>query len=248
MKFSVLIGMFVGLGAIVLGNLLEGGHVGALFQFTAAIIVFGGTLGAIIVSHRWNDVERAMRALPFLFSGRDEEERKNVAAQIVVIAQLVRKESILAIEKQLDKMPHPFMKSVFRFVVDGVDPEVMRKMFAADLEAKESFDMKISKVWSDAGGFAPTIGIIGAVLGLIHVMANVTDTSALGQGIAVAFVATIYGVASANIIFIPISNRLKESVRYDVETHEMILDGAHSIVSGMNPFVVEQKMKSYLRK
>lgn len=248
MRFSVVIGMFVGLGAIVLGNLLEGGHIGALFQFTAALIVFGGTLGAVIVSHRWSDVERAIRALPSLFGNADEEDRKAVANQISTLAQLVRRESILSLEPQLEKMTHPFMKSVFRFVVDGVDPEVMKKMYIADLEAKESFDLKVSKVWSDAGGFAPTIGIIGAVLGLIHVMANVTDTSALGQGIAVAFVATIYGVASANIIFIPIANRLKESVRYDIETHEMILEGAHSIVSGMNPFVVEQKMKTYLRK
>lgn len=247
MKFSAIIGMFIGLGAIVFGNILEGGHVGSLFQFTAAIIVFGGTIGAVIVSHRWNDIERALKALPSLVGSRDEEVRKQMAGHVVALAQLVRRDSILAIETQLEKMPHPFMKSVFRFVVDGVDPEVMRKMFYADLESKESFDLKISKVWADAGGFAPTIGIIGAVLGLIHVMANVTDTSALGQGIAVAFVATIYGVASANLIFIPISNRLKEGIRYDIETHEMILEGAHAIISGMNPFIVEQKMKAYLR-
>ncbi len=247
MKFSAIIGIFIGLGAIVFGNIMEGGHIGSLFQFTAAIIVFGGTIGAVIVSHRWNDIDRALKALPSLLSGRDEEVRKQLAGHVVALAQLVRRDSILAIEAQLDKMPHPFMKSVFRFVVDGVEPEVMRAMFYADLESKESFDLKVSKVWADAGGFAPTIGIIGAVLGLIHVMANVTDTSALGQGIAVAFVATIYGVASANLIFIPISNRLKEGVRYDIETHEMILEGAHSIISGMNPFIVEQKMKSYLR-
>lgn len=247
MKFSAIIGIAIGLGAIVFGNILEGGNISALFQLTAAIIVFGGTAGAVIVSHRWGDIERALQALPTVFGATDQEERKRLASHVVSMAQLVRKDSMLALEGQLEKMPHPFMKSVFRFVVDGVDPEVMRKMFSADLDAKESFDLKASKVWADAGGFAPTIGIIGAVLGLIHVMANVTDTSALGQGIAVAFVATIYGVASANIIFIPISNRLKESVRYDIETHEMILDGAHSIISGMNPFVVEQKMKSYLR-
>ena len=247
MKFSAILGIFIGLGAIVFGNILEGGHIAALFQFTAALIVFGGTLGAIIVSHRWSDIERAIAALPSIVGSRDEELRKSIANQIVQLAQLVRRESILSLEPQLEKMSHPFMKSVFRFVVDGVDPEVMRKMFMANLEVKEGFDLKVSKVWSDAGGFAPTIGIIGAVLGLIHVMANVTDTSALGQGIAVAFVATIYGVASANIVFIPVANRLKEGVRYDIETHEMILEGAHSIISGMNPFVVEQKMKSYLR-
>src|SRR5205807_2611613 len=117
--------------------------------------------------------------------------------EIVQTAQVARKESILALEKKLNTFSDPFMSSVYRFVVDGVDPEIIRKVFEDEIEINEKKSMAAAKVWSDAGGFAPTIGIIGAVLGLIHVMANITDTTALGRGIAVAFVATIYGVGSA---------------------------------------------------
>ena len=137
------------------------------------------------------------------------------------------------------------MRSVYRFAIDGVDPEVLRRLFEEEISVSERRKMAAAKIWSDAGGFAPTIGIIGAVLGLISVMANITDTSMLGQGIAVAFVATIYGVGSANLVFLPISNKLKSLIRFRSETEHMILEGALAVVNGLNPYMIEQKMRSF---
>jgi chemotaxis protein MotA len=137
------------------------------------------------------------------------------------------------------------MRSVYRFVIDGVDPEVLRRIFEEEIFINERRKLSAAKVWSDAGGFAPTIGIIGAVLGLISVMANISDTALLGQGIAVAFVATIYGVGAANLVFIPVANKMKALIRFRSETEQMILEGAVAIVSGLNPYLIEQKMRAF---
>jgi chemotaxis protein MotA len=126
-----------------------------------------------------------------------------------------------------------------------VDPEVLRKLFEEEIAVNERRKLAAAKVWADAGGFAPTIGIIGAVLGLISVMANLADTSMLGQGIGVAFVATVYGVGSANLVFIPISNKLRSLIRFRAETEHMILEGALSVITGLNPYLIEQKMRAF---
>lgn len=246
MRSLTLIGLVLGVGAILAGNLLEGGHIGALFQLTAGIIVFGGTLGATLASHRMEDLKLAFRFSKNLFKGDRSGERRRIAEEIARSAQIARKESILALEKQINNYSDPFMRSVFRFVIDGVDPETVRKVFEAEIDIQSKKKMMASKVWMDAGGFSPTIGIIGAVLGLIHVMANISDTSALGQGIAVAFVATIYGVGAANLIFIPVANKLRSLIEFRSETEEMILDGGLAILNGLNPYIIDQKMQAYL--
>lgn len=245
MRISVLIGLVIGIGAILAGNLLEGGTMGSLFQATAAMIVFGGTAGAVVVSHRMDDLKLAIQYSKKIFRDIETMERDRIAAEIIQTAQVARRESILALEKQIAKFGDPFMRSVYRFAIDGVDPEVLRRLFEEEIAVNERRKMAAAKVWGDAGGFAPTIGIIGAVLGLISVMANITDTSMLGQGIAVAFVATIYGVGSANLVFIPVSNRLKALIRFRSETEQMILEGALAVVTGLNPYLIEQKMRSF---
>jgi chemotaxis protein MotA len=245
MQVTTVLGLFIGIGGILLGNLLEGGHFGSLLQLTAAIIVFGGTLGATMLSNRVEDLRLALHYLRLVFGGTEAQERTMIAAELVKTAQLARRESILALEPLLAKMPDPFMRSVYRFLIDGVDHEVLRGIFTEEILVNERRKMAAAKVWSDAGGFAPTVGIIGAVLGLISVMANITDTSLLGQGIAVAFVATIYGVGSANLIFIPISNKLKALIRFRSETEAMILEGALGISTGLNPYLVEQKVRAF---
>ncbi len=245
MQLWTWLGLIIGIGGIVLGNMLEGGYLASLFQFAAALIVFGGTFGATMVSNRRSDVELALRYLRFVFRSEDTGERRLLANQIIAAAQLARRESILALEKELTKFADPFMKSVYRFLIDGVDPEVIRRQFQEEINITEKRKLAAAKVWSDAGGFAPTIGIIGAVLGLISVMANIADTSMLGKGIAVAFVATIYGVGSANLIFIPLANRLRSLVRFRSETEHMILEGAVATVLGLNPYLIEQKMRAY---
>ncbi len=245
MQATTVLGLIIGIGGIVVGNLLEGGHIGSLLQLTAGLIVFGGTFGATMVSNRAEDLKLAFEYLKHAFRASEVNERTLIATEIIQSAQTARRESLLALEKNLNKFRDPFMRQVYRFAIDGVDPEVLRKIFSEEISVNERRKLAAAKVWLDAGGFAPTIGIIGAVLGLISVMSNISDTSMLGQGIAVAFVATIYGVGSANLIFIPISNKLKALIRFRSETEHMILEGALAVVSGLNPYLIEQKMKSF---
>lgn len=246
MRSLTVIGIVLGVAAIFLGNLLEGGHIEALFQATAALIVFGGTIGATVASHRREDLQMALRFFKQIFKEEGLSQRQKIVEEINQSAHLARKESILSLEKRLNSFSDPFMRNVFRFVIDGVDPETIRKVFESEIDLQNRKKMQASKVWMDAGGFSPTIGIIGAVLGLIHVMANITDTEALGQGIAVAFVATVYGVGAANIIFIPIGNKLKSLIDFRSETEEMILEGGVAILNGLNPYIIDQKMQAYL--
>lgn len=246
MDLVTLFGLFLGVVGIVGGMLLEGGHLDSLIQLTAAIIVFGGTFGAVLVSTTRTDLRTALSLFPLGFRDPDENESRKVLEELVRAAQIARMDSILALEKQIKNFSHPFMQSVFKFVIDGVEPHVLRELFEDQIDKEEENLLAGAKVFSDAGGFAPTIGIIGAVLGLIHVMSNLTDTSKLGAGIAVAFVATVYGVGSANLLFLPLGNKLKRKIRKKMETKQMILEGALGIMSGWNPFVIEEKLKSYL--
>lgn len=246
MDMTTVIGITIGVVGILLGNVLEGGHFSSLIQFTAALIVFAGTIGATVASHTQSNLKLAIELCKGAFRKDGLDNRKKIVDQILHAASTARKESILALESQVNRYSDPFMKRVFRYVVDGVEERIIRDVFEADIEVQESRKMAGAKVWADAGGFAPTIGIIGAVLGLIHVMSNLSDTSALGQGIAVAFVATIYGVASANLIFLPISNKIKSKVHQESDIQWMILEGAIAISKGYNPFVVEEKLRSYL--
>lgn len=245
MQFTTLIGLVIGIGGILAGNAMEGGSTGTLFQLAAALIVFGGTAGATVLSNRSEDLRLAVRYFRQIFTNEEIAQRNLIAKEIIQSAQVARRESILSLEQSLTKFSDPFMRTVYRFAIDGVEPEVLRRLFEEEIHVNERRKLAGAKVWSDAGGFAPTIGIIGAVLGLISVMANMTDTSMLGHGIAVAFVATIYGVGSANLLFIPIANKLKALIRFRSETEHMILEGALAIVSGLNPYLIEQKMRSF---
>lgn len=242
---TTILGLIIGIGGILAGNLLEGGSLSSLFQFTAALIVFGGTLGAVMLSNRAEDLKLAWDYMRLIFQRTEHGERVKIAQEIIQSAQVARKDSILALESSLAKFSDPFMRTVYRFVIDGADPEVLRRIFEEEIFINEKRKLAAAKVWSDAGGFAPTIGIIGAVLGLISVMSHISDTSLLGQGIAVAFVATIYGVGSANLLFIPISNKLKTLIRFRSETEQMIVEGAVAVLSGLNPYLIEQKMRPF---
>ncbi|MGE0762870.1 MAG: flagellar motor protein [Bdellovibrionales bacterium] len=240
------IGLLIGIGGILLGNIMEGGHVSALLQAAAAFVVFGGTFGAMMVSNRSEDLRRGMKLLRLAFTKESSEFKKGIAAQIVEAAQLARRESILALEGRINTFATPHMRSVFRFLIDGVEPETLKQIFLNEVQQEERRQMAAARIWMDAGGFAPTIGIIGAVLGLIHVMANLTDTSALGQGIAVAFVATIYGVGAANLIFIPLANKMQRQIKEESNLKHMVIDGAVAIISGLNPYIIQEKLAAYL--
>jgi len=246
MDIRVIVGILLAFTGILFGFFIDEGHIGAIVQGSAALIVMGGTIGAVIVGSTKQDLKIASKLFKKIFNTEYEDLPEKIFKEIYQCAVTARKESILQIEKSLNNFSHPFMASVFKFVIDGVDPKVIKKVFEEEIRKDEEKQLAGAKLFSDAGGFAPTIGILGAVLGLIHVMGNLTDTSKLGAGIAVAFVATLYGVGSANLIFIPIANKLKRIVQEEVKVKEMILYGALSVVSGYNPFIIEEQLKTYL--
>lgn len=245
MELTTIIGIIVGFGGILLGNALEGGHLDSLMQVTAALIVFGGTAGSVLVGTTMEDVKTGIRSLKLAIFAQSVDSLNKLIDEMIDAAQIARKESILALEKKINSFSDPFMQDVFRFVIDGVDPNTLRDIFEAEISLEEERLNAGAKMWVDAGGFAPTIGIIGAVLGLIHVMGNLTDTSKLGAGIAVAFVATIYGVGAANLVLIPLGNKIKRRIKLELAVKEMVLEGAVGIISGMNPFIIEQKLSAY---
>jgi len=246
MQLATLLGLFIGIGGIFVGNMIEGGHMTALLQLAAALVVFGGTFGATLVANRFDDILRGISLLRYAFFAPTKQLKRQVAAQIVEAAQLARRESILAIEARLNTFATEQMRSVFRFLIDGVEPETLKEIFRTEAQQNERRQLAGARVWLDAGGFAPTIGIIGAILGLIQVMANLTDTGALGQGIAIAFVATVYGVGSANLIFIPLGNKLQRQIKEETNIKLMVIDGAAAIICGLNPYIIQEKLTAYL--
>lgn len=248
MDLTTIFGVLIGLAGIVLGNLLEGGHMSSILQGTAAFIVFGGTAGAVLVAHSWGNIRLAMRMGRQAFVKQDLDYPRRVIRQIMELATLAKNDTLLGLEAQLPRVRDEFARDLLRKVVDGTDPALLREIADHEMEQEERQLLGAAKVWADAGGFSPTIGIIGAVLGLIHVMGNLTDTSKLGAGIAVAFVATIYGVASANLIFIPLSNKIKLIIKTRIVLKEMILEGALGIASGLNPRILEQKLESFYKE
>jgi chemotaxis protein MotA len=245
MDLTTILGIILGIGGILAGQILEGGHVSSIMQDTAAIIVFSGTFGAVLIATPLTDVKTALALLKMVFINPKGDDTEKIVKELIEAAQIARKESILALEKKLNTFSSPYMQTIFRFVIDGVDPNTIKDIFESEIFLQEEHQIAGAKVWETCGGFSPTIGIIGAVMGLIHVMENLADTSKLGAGIAVAFVATVYGVGSANIFFLPFGSKLKRKIKMQSQIKEMILTGAIGIVSGMNPFIIEEKLRAY---
>ena len=245
MDRSSLLGIIIAFGGIALGNFLEGGHFGALIQLTADIIVFGGTLGATLLNSTTRDLRAAKKMLRYAFRDDHVPSKAKLIEEIVSLSVVAAKEGPVALEKKLGALSHPYMKTVFRFVVDGIDPSQMKEIMEDQISIEEEQKLAGAKVFADAGAYAPTIGILGAVLGLIHIMANLTDTSSLGSGIAVAFVATIYGVASANLLFLPISNKIKRKVYEESNIQELILAGALGVTRGIYPSLLREKLFAF---
>lgn len=245
MDRSTIFGLILGIGGILLGNFLEGGQIASLGQSTAFVIVFTGTMGAVLISNRSSDLKLGFDLFKQSFRESGLNYEKPIA-EILECARIAKKETPLAIEPKLTQIQTPLLREILKNVIDGVDNDLTRKIFEYRIDKEEKKLLSAGRIWSDAGGFSPTIGIIGAVLGLIHVMGNLTDTSKLGAGIAVAFVATVYGVGFANLIFIPISNKIKKNI-YEATRHKrMILEGGLLVGSGLNAQLIEQKLTSYL--
>lgn len=243
-RISVL-GLFIGLTAIVGGQMLEGGHVSSLFQPTALFIVIGGTLGAVLLQSPRDVFMRGTRMAkwvwmpPLINSGQ-------LITSITNWANLSRREGLLVLEGQIGPQKDPFVKKGLQLLVDGAEPDRLREVLEVDVSTYEENQRMAAKIWESAGGYAPTIGILGAVMGLIHVMENLTDPSKLGAGIAVAFVATIYGVGLANLVFLPVSKKLLIIIGRQVRHREMLIDGLIGIANGDNPRIIESRLRGYL--
>ncbi len=248
MEMTTLLGLCLGIGGIIFGNFLEDGRIGSLAQGAAAVIVLFGTVGAVMVSSRKEDLRIGLKMFRYAFKKSGSEESEAIFKEILECSRIARKESLLAIEGRINKMTDPFLQNVMKAVVDGVDAKVLRDLFEKQIDIEEDRLISGAKIWTEAGGYSPTIGIIGAVLGLIHVMGNLADTSKLGTGIAVAFVATIYGVGFANLFFLPIGTKLKKWVHREVLLKEMILEGGLCIHAGLNPAITQVKLQSFLEK
>ncbi len=245
MDKSSFAGILLAVGGIIAGLLLEGGNLGQILQPTAAMIVFGGTIGAVMLQYPLFTVMTAFRRLVEVFWERADDPR-DVIHRLVQYAQQARKEGIVSLDKEVQSLTEPFMKKSLMLAVDGTEPQELRRMMELELENQAEHEESIPQVFESAGGFAPTVGIIGAVLGLIQVMQRLDNIEEVGRGIAVAFVATVYGVGSANLFFLPAAGKLKNRVRQEQVRREIMLEGVVSILEGMNPRMLETKLFGFL--
>ena len=247
MDQASIIGLILGITAIVGGNLLEGGRYDSILQPTAALIVFGGTMGATFLSFPFRDIRKAIAALRTVLVP-DRTDPVELIKDMLRFATIARRSGFIAIEPQLAGIDHPFFRKALKLAIDGMLPKLLIETMEQDSSTFEDERRRIAKVFDTAGGFAPTIGILGAVLGLIHVMENLSDPSKLGAGIAVAFVATIYGVGMANLILLPVSRKLLNRLNRELALRAMVLEGVVGIQSGLNPHYLEEKLRVYVEE
>lgn len=245
MDWGSIAGLVLAIAGIVIGQSIEGGHISSLLQPAALMIVLSGTMGAVLIQNNIKVFFMGLWMLRLAFF-IPADDKPALSKKLVMWSHLARKDGIFVLEDYIKKESDPFMKKGLRLMVDGTPPEKIREIIAIDLYFFEAERRKAVKIWEAAGGYAPTIGILGAVLGLIHVMENLSDPTKLGGGIAVAFVATIYGVGLANLVFLPIANKLKNHVVEEAKRREMLLNAWVSIANGDHPRVTEERLYSYL--
>lgn len=245
LDFASIGGLVLAVGGIVGGLLLEGGRIQDVSQITAAIIVFGGTLGAVMVNSPIAALRGALRRLPEIFRERGSTW-DSLVDDIISYAVKARKTGLVSLETETAAIADPFLKKALDLAIDGTDLQELRQMMELQIALEEQRAEAEAKVYESAGGFAPTIGIIGAVMGLIQVMKNLANIDEVGHGIAVAFVATVYGVASANLFFLPAAGKIKARCRRETERKDLMLEGVAGIVEGLNPKIIRSKLEPYL--
>jgi chemotaxis protein MotA len=247
LDIASVVGLTLAAFAILGGQALEGGSIGSIIQPTAAIIVLGGTFGACLLQFPLGVALISFKSIVKAFL-EPKTNNKAVIQEIIRLANKARKEGVISLESDAQKITDPFLKKALTMAMDGVEPKVLRETMELEISNLEEEGEEPIKFWQAAGGYSPTIGILGAVLGLIHVMENLSDPSKLGGGIAVAFVATVYGVGLANLVYLPISGKLKLKSRSYLIAKEIMLVGVISILEGENPRLIDDKLRSYLSR
>lgn len=246
LDLATLTGLLVALCGILGGLLLEGGTLVDISQLTAMLIVLGGTVGAVMVTTPAFILIAALRKLPSIF-WQPAYTAEHAIQNILELAGKARRTGIISLERDTDDLTDPFLRKALMLVVDGSELKEMRSIMELELDAIEGHGEAVAKVFESAGGYAPTVGIIGAVLGLIQVMKHLENIEAVGHGIAIAFVATVYGIVLANIFFLPAANKLKSRLYASLQMKELVIEGVAAIVEGMNPRLLEMKLESYRR-
>ncbi|QCT04518.1 MotA/TolQ/ExbB proton channel [Paenibacillus algicola] len=244
MDITIILGLLAGLAALIGGFLWEGGQLGGLLQGNAALIVFGGTAAAVVISFPASRLRTIPAALRFAF-GRRSRSPLQLIEDVVDMATLARRTGVLALEEAAAEHPDPFLREGMGMIVDGTDGDAVRQILELEMDATEQKHEGYAKIFEAAGGYAPTMGIIGTVMGLVHVLGGLQDPTQLGPSIAVAFTATLYGVASANIIFLPIASKIKARSEEEIQNMELLLEGILAVQQGQHPLLVRKKLNTY---
>jgi chemotaxis protein MotA len=242
---STVIGIGLALVAILGSMIMEGGNIGSLFLIPPMILVFGGTIGAAIAGTMLTDAKKMPKSMIRALKAKPASAEGNVEI-IVAMAERARREGLLALEGDVAGVEDPFLRRALELAIDGTDADEVAELLGAEVDAKRSSDNAAAKLFHDMGGYSPTIGIIGTVIGLIHVLGSLTDPSSLGEKIAGAFVATLWGVMSANVFWFPLANRLKKVSEAECEQMELTIEGVLAIQAGSNPRMIAQKLQSML--
>lgn len=245
MDLATALGIGLGILAILGGNIMEGGSPMALLLIPPMLIVFGGTIGAAVAGGTMDDAKNAVKALKYAFTAKPTPPSELVPV-VVMLADKARREGLLALEDALADVDDPFLARGVSLAVDGTDPEELREIMEAEVYAKKLADKQSAKFYNDMGGYAPTIGIVGTVMGLVHVLENLSQPDKLGHMIAAAFIATLWGVLSANILWLPIGSRIKRLSDLETGRMEIVIEGVMAVQAGSNPRTVAQRLRSLL--
>ncbi|MGC7845507.1 flagellar motor protein [Desulforudis sp. 1088] len=246
MDLITLIGITLASAMLILAFTMEGGHIGMLLKPTSIMIVFGGTIGATLAGaspDQIRSIPQSLKAILF----QKLPEKQEVIEQMVWLAEKARREGLLFLENHLSEIPDPYLRKGLQLVIDGAEPEVVRSVMENEMFAIEERHRKSRELFEAAGGYAPTMGIIGTVMGLIHVLANLSNPETLGPAIAVAFTATLYGVASANVVFFPIGMRLKTISEQELMIKALMLEGVIALQAGNNPIIIRERLNAFVR-
>lgn len=245
MDLSTTLGIVIGIGFLVAGFITEGGSLGSLLQLSAAMIVFGGTIGAVVTSFPFSELKKVPQWFKLAFTDKSFGIAEAYGT-LIRFAEKARREGLLSLEQELETVEDRFTKQGMQLVIDGTDPEITREILESNITVMEKRHKIGISVFEAAGGYAPTMGIIGTVMGLVHVLGNLSDPASLSGAIASAFLATLYGIGSANLIWLPIATKLKQKDKTEVGAMEMVLDGILSIQAGENPSILKEKLKTHM--